>query len=126
MTQSNAEVPEGLGKRGTAMWTTLHTRARLNPLAEEVALELCRALDLADRLAEVIEAEGTMTRGSMGQPRVHPAVAELRATQLAVARLTALLTTPPKATQKGPQTPEQRHRAEHARKAANARWGMSG
>lgn len=42
-------------------------------------------------LEKVIEREGTTVTGAAGQPRLHPAITELRQARSAVARIVALL-----------------------------------
>ncbi|MFR9806928.1 hypothetical protein ACL02T_32235 [Pseudonocardia sp. RS010] len=126
MTHRDAEVPAGLGARGAALWRGLHDRYAFDVAEELLLVELCRTADTADELAAVLRRDGVTTAGSKGQTRVHPAVAELRNTQLAAARLVRELDLPDEEAEATVIDPQKRMRSEAARKAAQARWGTRG
>jgi hypothetical protein len=71
-------------------------RAKYEPnLAEsELLTEVCRLIDLCDTLAAAIDRDGAMVPGSVGQPRVHPAVGQLTSGRLALGRLLSTLGLP--------------------------------
>jgi hypothetical protein len=87
----------------------------------ELLIEVCRMLDTCDRLQTILDSDGVVTTGSMGQARVHPAVSELRGARVVLARLLAQLGLPDPADAAMPSTSTVR-----ARKAARARWGERG
>lgn len=87
------DPPTGLGLRGLALWTAV---ADGFELAEHEAAQLeeaCRVRDTIGDLRRVVEADGTMIPSSQGS-RLHPAIAEIRQQQLALARLLATLSVP--------------------------------
>ena len=51
----------------------------------ELLRECCRLLDECESLPGTVDADGTTVAGSAGQPRVHPALGELRQHRLASA-----------------------------------------
>jgi len=83
----------------------------------ELLVEACRMLDQAEALQEILDCDGLQVLGSAGQPRVHPAVAELRSSRLALGRLLAQLALPDPEEETLPSPLQAR-----ARKAAHARW----
>ncbi|MCW0216625.1 MAG: hypothetical protein OJJ54_25020 [Pseudonocardia sp.] len=120
MTDCDRDPPAGLGPRGSALWSDLTAEFELDLDVAQIAIELCRAVDVAEALASVLAEQGYTTGGSRGQTRVHPAVAELRATGLLIARLTKELDLP----EDEPVDKATSMRTDAARKAANARWDM--
>jgi hypothetical protein len=84
----------------------------------EVLREVCRLLDRQNALEAAVRRDGEVVRGSTGQPRLHPALAESRQTALAVARLLDVLGLD--ADVEEPETATTRK----ARAAAQARWGV--
>jgi hypothetical protein len=83
-----------------------------------LGLAAAQADDIAALEAGLAE-DGLWVAGSMGQPRLHPAVSELRQARVALARLLGDLPLPNEA-----QDPETA-RAHRARRAANARWAAT-
>jgi hypothetical protein len=62
---------------------------------EEAILDLaCRQADDLHRLERAIRRDGTMTKGSAGQPVTHPALGEARLGRLAIQRLLQRLEIP--------------------------------
>ncbi|MDQ3275932.1 MAG: P27 family phage terminase small subunit [Actinomycetota bacterium] len=110
--------PTGLQARGCAFWHTVHAGWTLSADERELLLECCRALDVCEQLQEVLDQNGLMASGSAGQPRVHPALGELRATRRELAKLLAALGLPDPAGASVPSPSTVR-----ARRAARARWG---
>jgi hypothetical protein len=78
----------------------------------------CSQVDRAAELDAAVDAAGLMTRGSAGQVRVHPGVAEARQCALAAGRLLGMLSLPDGA-DAVPMTIAQTR----ARRAAEARYG---
>jgi hypothetical protein len=85
----------------------------------ELLLEICRALDLADDLNRVLAGEGMTVAGSKGQTRVHPAVASLTAVRALLGRQMAQLALPDPDGEAMPS-----HQSVQARRAAQARWSQ--
>jgi hypothetical protein len=83
--------------------------------------EACRTLDELDRLEKALRAlPDLVVTGSMGQPRTHPLLGEVREHRRLLERLTTALNLPD-------ITEEIGHRAgqKHAKKAALARWNRT-
>jgi len=97
--------PKGLRARGREVWVEV-TRA-LDFDAHELAVltEACRAADRLDALDRLLRREGLMVGG-----RTHPALAEARQTQIALARLLAALRLPADLS-KPDERPQRRHGA---------------
>lgn len=119
MVKKKDEPPEqALGERGKAFWSALTKVLEFAPQETEVLLEACRTLDRINDLTAVIEADGTMISGSMGQRILHPAVAEVRQLQAAFVRLTGALNLPEDA------AAGDRFRTARAKAGAAARHGL--
>jgi len=119
MTEKMPPVPPvGLADRGAAFWHTVHATWILNADESELVTECCRLLDTVEQLQEVLTRDGLLTTGSVGQPRAHPALAELRGSRLLLGRLLSQLALPDPAD--GVMSSPASARA---RKAARARWG---
>ena len=110
------DPPDHLGAAGRDLWATVGRDLVFE--AHELPL-LTSACEVADRIAAleaVIAEEGVTVAGSKGQPRLHPAVAEVRQSRLAMARLLGQI-----AIETG-----EGHLANaasiHGRRAATARW----
>jgi len=96
-------------------------RFELNRDELEVLTEVCRTLDMLDELWSALALDGLSVAGAAGQPRVHPAVAQINATRATLGRLLAHLALP---SAEGTQMPSAR--AVRAQRAAQARWGTRG
>jgi hypothetical protein len=89
-----SDPPRGLQSRGLAFWTTADATYELTDSERELLLEVCRLMDECESLRQAVEQDGTTVAGSNGQPRVHPAVGELRQHRLALGRLLSQLALP--------------------------------
>ncbi|MBO0979896.1 P27 family phage terminase small subunit [Microbacterium sp. SD291] len=118
-------VPSELKKRGRALWAELHERLEFDPHEDELVLEVCRAVDTIDALAETIEQDGVTSTGSMGQTVVHPAIPELRQQQAGLSRLVATLNLSDAMDGSNGQVALSRAISSQAQAAANARWAKS-
>lgn len=114
---TSPKVPPGLAARGRAFWRRTVASYVLSETEVELLGEVCRLLDECDALRSVVAADGVTVAGSAGQPRVHPALGELRQHRLAVGRLLAQLALP--GDEEGTLDSPARARA---RRAAAARW----
>jgi len=79
--------PRGLKPPGRAFWKTTTESFDLRG-DELVTLEqVCKLMDVASRLEDLVNGADLVVGGSMGQPRISPALPELRATRVSIARL---------------------------------------
>lgn len=113
-------APKGLSVAGKALWRDVHAglSAAFELDERETAL-LAMAGRQADDVAEleaILKRDGLSVTGSTGQPRLHPAVAELRQGRLALARLLGGLELP-----NAEEVPTSAA-SQRGRKAAEARW----
>lgn len=117
---ASAPPPAALGKAGVALWQRL--TADLDFAAWEVVVleHACRLADAAELLEDHLAANGITTKGSTGQTRLDPALAELRQTRLSVARLLGQLDIPSDPATGKPVTRSAKSR--RASRAAEARW----
>jgi hypothetical protein len=84
----------------------------------EMLGQACRTCDELDRLERAVRALPELTvQGSMGQPKPHPLLAEVRAHRLLLERLTTALALPDEDQEVGLR-PGQKH----AQRAARGRW----
>jgi Phage terminase, small subunit len=111
--------PPGLRARGARFWQGTLTAFTLEAGEAELLAETCRALDLLDDLRAVIERDGLTITTAADQPRMHPAVAELRSTRLLVGRLLAQLKLPDTDGEAMIDSPL----SARGRAAAHSRWG---
>ena len=85
-------LPETRGKRFLAMILELYEDLSKTEL--ELLEVIVRTLDEIDVLQTRLDADGLIVEGSAGQPRIHPAVNELRQHRALAARLLAQLQLP--------------------------------
>lgn len=113
---STVPVPASLGDAGASLWKQVTGKYELRA-DELVVLEAaCRASDRV--VAMEAERDGAvMTVGSMGQPIVHPLIAEVRAHEAQVASLLGKLKLPDETGEAG-ATNQQRG-------AAQSRWASA-
>ncbi len=88
------KVPPDLGDRGRRFWLTTVEVYELTDSELSLLLEVCRLMDECEALRQALADDGTTVPGSNGQPRVHPAVGELRQHRLALGRLLSQLALP--------------------------------
>lgn len=114
--------PAGLGPRGAAFWREIAGDETIEATVAERELlaEACRLLDVLDGLQAAVQEHGTMVRGHAGQPRLNPAIGELRQYGLALAKILAILEIPDADGEPVVESFE----VQRARKAANVRWGL--
>ncbi len=118
-TRSKAPTaPSGLGARGRAFWRHAVAGYDLSETERELLAECCRLLDECEALRAAVDADGATVPGSSGQPRVHPALGELRQHRLALGKLLAQLALPD-VDESTLSSPVQ----VRGRRGAAARWG---
>jgi hypothetical protein len=84
----------------------------------EMLGQACRTCDELDRLEKAVRSLPELTvQGSVGQPKPHPLLAEVRAHRLLLERLTTALALPDEDEESG-MRPGQKH----AQRAARGRW----
>jgi len=86
-------TPTGLGRPGKKLWESVLTDFDLQEHEAAQLEEACRIRDTIHALRNQLDADGIMLASSQGM-RLHPAVAEVRQQQLALARLLATLQVP--------------------------------
>jgi len=88
MTSSRApRPPQDLRGRGRAWWRSVHATWELSEPETQLAHEIGRLLDMADALAAMIARDGVEVGDPDGPPKTHPAIPQLRASQLSLGRL---------------------------------------
>lgn len=122
MTSENtARAPSGLGRRGRRFWRESVDKYEFNGAEVHLLTEACRTLDRIDALDRLIAEEGQMVRGSMGQPVMHPAIAESRQQRIVLGRLLKQLDLPDDADDApASRSPD----SEKASYAAQVRWSQ--
>jgi hypothetical protein len=88
---TGSEPPRKLGSHGLDLWRTILADYAIDDRASrEMLCQACAALDRAEGLAELIEADGAIVHGRQG-PRPHPGLAaELAARSFIVRTLERL------------------------------------
>lgn len=99
---------------GERFLAALEQEAELGPDARAAAESIAAHLDTIADLEALIEKDGYMTRGSRAQPRLHPAVAELRQARLALSTMLKAL---------GLEDGEQPRTSQAGAALARKRWG---
>jgi hypothetical protein len=113
-------APPGLGARGRRFWLLIVKTYDLEPEELELLVEVCRTLDTCDQLQQAIDDQGVTARGSTGQVRAHPALAELRGARLILGKLLAQLDLPD---EDGASLPSPL--SARGSRAARARWSRT-
>ena len=115
---SDQRPPNGMRASGKRLWMSVAEKYVLTVAEVEMLGQACRTADELDRLERAVRALPELTvQGSMGQPKPHPLLAEVRAHRLLLERLTTALALPDEDQEVGLR-PGQRH----AQKAARGRW----
>jgi hypothetical protein len=116
--QDPLKPPTGLRAPGRQLWLAVAAKCVLTPAELTNLAEACRTKDELDRLERAVRALAELTvQGSMGQPKPHPLLAEVRAHRLLLERLTTALALPDEDEESG-MRPGQKH----AQRAARGRW----
>src|SRR6516162_3938053 len=80
------QPPFALGKHGQSLWDRIQSEYDVSdPAGIEFLAQACAAADLAERLQEEIENDGTVVR-ARGGVRSHPAIRDLIAARSFVTR----------------------------------------
>jgi hypothetical protein len=93
--QDPLKPPTGLRAPGRRLWLSVAERYVLTAAELEMLGQACRTCDELDRLERAVRGLAELTvQGSMGQPKPHPLLAEVRAHRLLLERLTTALCLP--------------------------------
>lgn len=113
---SKRTPPQGLAPAGLAQW---HRYDEYELDAHEVRLlvEICREIDIVERLEEALKDADLLVKGSMGQDVANPLIGEVRQHRTTINTLMKSLKLPEEEEQVAAKS-----RSESARAAANARW----
>jgi hypothetical protein len=116
--QEMPSPPAGLRAPGKRLWADVVSRYELGAGELEILRQAAHTADETDRLERAVRKLPDFTvAGSMGQPRMHPLLGELRHHRLLLRRLVDSMCLPDELEAVGLR-PGQRH----AQTAANARW----
>lgn len=116
-----AKQPTGLGAKARALWRAITTAYTLRPDELSILEDICREVDLIERLETELR-EGPLTvRGSMGQQVASPLVQEIRQHRAVKARLLGGLALPDE--DKGNS---EAARSQAGRELVTLRWGRRG
>lgn len=94
MSSQAPQPPAELRRSGRNLWLAVNGEYELEEHERGLLMEMCRTVDMLDRLAALVEAEGEMVTGADGGRKMHPALVEARQLRIAYARLAAALRLP--------------------------------
>lgn len=110
--------PAGLSPRAESFWRKSSADFELTDGEAELLTEAAYLLTEIDGLRDALVRDGLTVAGASGQPRVHPALNEVRQHRMALARLLKQIDLPSEDEHPESQT------SKDARAAAKARWDM--
>jgi hypothetical protein len=110
-------APAGLGARGRKLWREIVAIYDLRPDDLVILENACRIWDEIERLRVALETAPLLVRGSLGQDRANPLLAEIRQARALQAQLFRRLDLPDVETDENrkPKSAQHQH-------AARARW----
>lgn len=112
-------TPKGLARTpGGRLWRDVATVYGLRPDELRILEDACRTLNETRRLERALSRSSVTVKGSKGQVRAHPLLAEIHHSRRLLAGLLKQLALPNE-----PDDEEESPATLQARKAANARWG---
>lgn len=126
MPEKQYPAPRDLETRGKRLWRDVMAEFTLRPDERSTLHELCRCLDMIDKVEADLRGAPLTLPGSTGQPRANPLLTELRGHRAVAAQLTRLLALNdvPDTAEDGTAVPTPRQI--RSRRAAQARWGHGG
>lgn len=92
--QNPPEPPSGAGPRAAALWADVVGAWELDEHELILLDEAVRTVDMLDRLADIVAAEGEMVATVAGGTKMHPALVESRQLRIVLARLLAAVRIP--------------------------------
>jgi hypothetical protein len=87
------DAPKGIGPRAAALWADVVAEWMLDEHELILLDEAVRTVDMLDRLAAIVAADGPVIDGKAGL-KAHPALVESRQLRITLARLLAALRLP--------------------------------
>lgn len=121
----NEKAPAGLGKNGRTLWGGVVSTYDLRVDELQMLEDMARTADAIAGLQAVIDTEGYIAAGSMGQDVVHPAVQEIRQQRNTLRQLSQRLDLPD--VEGGGRATTRKGKAQaKASAAARARWSQTG
>lgn len=109
--------PEGLGDRGSALWSAVTSRYSLRPDELAILADAAHESDIIEMLKTEFELRSLITTGSMGQDVAAPHVSEIRQHRATLASLLMKLRLPDESAGAGSNASSEAGRA-----LVNARW----
>lgn len=116
----STRYPPGLGRSGRALWRDVNAEFGLSPHESAILVQVCRVVDRLDAIEAELAGEPLTVKGSTGQPRAHPLLAEQRMQCRVLESLSRALSIPLPGEDVG------RRRSPTAREAALQRWSGHG
>jgi hypothetical protein len=108
--------PAGLGKSGRLLWRQINAEFGLAPHERAILVQCCRVVDRMDVIEVELAGAPLTVRGSTGQVKAHPLLAEWRLQARVLESLSRALSIPLEGEDVG------RRRSPSAREAAVQRW----
>jgi hypothetical protein len=113
-------APSGLGQAGKRLWREVNAAYGLAPHEAAILVQCCRVVDRMELIEAELSTAPLTVRGSTGQPKAHPLLAEWRMQARVLESLSRALSIPLEGEDVG------RRRSPSAREAAVQRWGRHG
>ncbi|MGH3490223.1 MAG: hypothetical protein ACRDP8_20235 [Actinopolymorphaceae bacterium] len=121
---SQVRPPLELDQRGAAFRSYVESTFDLDRSELELLTQVCRLLDMADRLQRQVDTDGVTVLNARSEQRAHPALVELRQVSLALGRLLAQLEIPGEDEQRTKPVIRSGW-SRRGENAARARWGST-
>lgn len=118
--QEGSAAPRPFGPSGQAFFDRVTADFELSVTEQRTLVDVCREIDLVDRLQAALDTQPLIVHGSMGQPVASPLVQELRQHRSTLDRLLRSLALP------ADDDPVAGDRSTSARERAMQRWGTGG
>jgi P27 family predicted phage terminase small subunit len=115
-TRRSKPAPKSLGVEGLSLWRALTREFDFNSAELSLLAQLCCTTDEIADLKAALTATGPVVRGSTGQDRANPLLAEIRNHRKLADQLVVALGLPIDGEQVG------RRRSSQQKQAADARW----
>lgn len=110
--------PGGLSDAALTFWESVTAEFDFAPHELRLLLDVCKTIEVIDRLSVELDRSEIVVTGSTGQPVVHPLVPEIRQHRAALSSLMLKLKLPVE--DEDPDSPGAQSAA--ARSLANKRW----
>jgi len=117
--EGSSKTAEAFATKGQAFYDEVVGAYELSVVELRTLEDICREIDLIERLQVALDRGSLIVPGSMGQPTASPLVQELRQHRAVLDRLMKSLALPDAEAEQG-------SRSESARDRAMKRWGAGG